>query len=114
MGDRLPKSPEAARATKRAAREFLRPALVAGMTRLTELALVKTAGAQWVLSWSRPARLRLPGLPGVGDVEEAVAAGLAVGGFRRRTGHQPLRAFLAHRAHASPHPNRSPSAPTRH
>ncbi|MBZ4319944.1 M48 family metallopeptidase [Streptomyces huiliensis] len=66
----LPKSPEAARATGRAAREFLRPALYAGLRDLTELALAETARARWELSWSEPARLLLPS----GDTtEEAVA-----------------------------------------
>ncbi len=71
VADHLPKSPEAARATGRAAREFLRPALYAGVCRLTELALVETAGARWELSWSGPAPLRLP----AGKAREAEAAG---------------------------------------
>ncbi|GHF20831.1 M48 family metalloprotease [Streptomyces morookaense] len=69
----LPKSPEAAQATGRAAREFLRPALEAGVTRLAELALVERAGARWELSWSAPARLVLPGAGDV-DVADALAA----------------------------------------
>ncbi|MEV6669721.1 M48 family metallopeptidase [Streptomyces sp. NPDC051162] len=70
----LPKSPEAARATGRAAREFLRPALAAGVTRLTELALVEKGGAYWELSWSATSRLRLPGAsaPDPEDIAEAV------------------------------------------
>ncbi|MFF4406767.1 M48 family metalloprotease [Streptomyces sp. NPDC001404] len=71
IADHLPKSPEAAQATGRAAREFLRPSVEAGVTRLAELALVERAGAHWELSWSRPARLVLPG---AGDVEDAMAA----------------------------------------
>lgn len=70
----LPKSPEAARATGRAAREFLRPALAAGTARLTELALVERAGAYWELSWSlSSSRLRLPGAEDPADAREAVA-----------------------------------------
>ncbi|MFF4156448.1 M48 family metalloprotease [Streptomyces sp. NPDC001678] len=60
VADHLPKSPEAAGASGRAAREFLRPALHAGLRELTELALVESAGARWELSWSGPARLMLP------------------------------------------------------
>ncbi|MBH1935512.1 M48 family metalloprotease [Streptomyces sp. AV19] len=71
IADRLPKSPEAARATGRAAREFLRPRLHSGLYSLTELALAETAGARWTLSWSEPARLLLP--TGAGT-DEAVAA----------------------------------------
>ncbi|GGP53587.1 M48 family metalloprotease [Streptomyces abikoensis] len=60
VADHLPKSPEAARAGGRAAREFARPALYAGLRELTELALAESAGARWELSWSGPARLLLP------------------------------------------------------
>ncbi len=74
IASHLPKSPEAARATGRAAREFLRPALESGMRRLTELALVEKAGAYWELSWSDQARLRLPGAACAGGAEETVAA----------------------------------------
>ncbi|MBF6055195.1 peptidase [Streptomyces eurocidicus] len=70
----LPKSPEAARATGRAAREFLRPALEAGTHRLAELALVETRGAYWELSWSERTRLRLPRAADPGATEEAVTA----------------------------------------
>ncbi|WP_030672578.1 M48 family metallopeptidase [Streptomyces rimosus] len=60
VADHLPKSPEAARASGRAAREFLRPALECGTQSLAELALVEAAGARWALSWSTPPRLWLP------------------------------------------------------
>ncbi|KOG51238.1 hypothetical protein ADK76_37540 [Streptomyces griseoflavus] len=60
VADHLPKSPEAARASGRAAREFLRPALACGTRSLAELALVEAAGARWTLSWSTPPRLWLP------------------------------------------------------
>ncbi|MCC3776080.1 M48 family metallopeptidase [Streptomyces sp. UNOB3_S3] len=78
----LPKSPEAARARGRAAREFLRPALLSGLCDLTELALTETAAARWEPSWAEPARLLLPGgreateavatavRPAVGDVPD--------------------------------------------
>ncbi|MDT0452499.1 M48 family metalloprotease [Streptomyces hesseae] len=73
VADHLPKSPEAARAQGRAAREFARPALYAGLRELAELALVESAGARWELSWSGPAELRLPdGGPADGTVAEAV------------------------------------------
>ncbi|MEU2873275.1 M48 family metalloprotease [Streptomyces olivoreticuli] len=74
IASHLPKSPEAAQATGRAAREFLRPALGSGMRRLAELALVEKAGAYWELSWSEQARLRLPGAAYAGGTEETVAA----------------------------------------
>ncbi|MFD8994342.1 M48 family metalloprotease [Streptomyces abikoensis] len=70
VADHLPKSPEAARAGGRAAREFARPALYAGLRELTELALAESAGARWELSWSGPARLLLPDGTAV---DEAVA-----------------------------------------
>ncbi|MEU2868185.1 M48 family metallopeptidase [Streptomyces olivoreticuli] len=91
----LPKSPEAAQATGRAAREFLRPALAAGAIRLTELALVERAGAHWELSWSLSARLRLPGGADPGDTEEAVAAAVraALADVPDTT---PLRMLAAH------------------
>ncbi|MFI9723982.1 M48 family metalloprotease [Streptomyces sp. NPDC052396] len=80
VADHLPKSPEAARATGRAAREFQRPALAAGLHRLAQLALVEETGACWELSWSDRARLRLPangtgtGTGTTEDTEEAVTA----------------------------------------
>ncbi|WP_087929890.1 M48 family metalloprotease [Streptomyces albireticuli] len=96
----LPKSPDAARATGRAAREFLRPALEAGTYRLAELALVERAGAYWELSWSERVRLRLPGAAysgGTGEpseTEEALSAAV-----RAATADvpdtAPLRALLA-------------------
>lgn len=61
IADRLPKSPEAAAATGRAAREFLRPALRTALSRTTVLALAEEGAAHWEFSWSGPAELRLPG-----------------------------------------------------
>ncbi|WP_066930549.1 M48 family metalloprotease [Streptomyces sp. NBRC 110611] len=105
IADRLPKSPEAARASGRAAREFLRPALESGMDRLTELALVERAGARWALSWSERARLRLPGDE---DVEEALTAAVrAASAAEPDTG--PLRALLAHLPQAAAPPDRRAS-----
>ncbi|MEU3354322.1 M48 family metalloprotease [Streptomyces sp. NPDC037389] len=80
VADHLPKSPEAAQARGRAAREFARPALYAGLRELTELALVESAGARWELSWSAPAELRLPGPVGGpvgGPADETVAGAVA-------------------------------------
>ncbi|MFC5719000.1 M48 family metallopeptidase [Streptomyces gamaensis] len=74
VADHLPKSPEAARASGRAAREFLRPALTAGLRELVELALVERSGAYWELSWSRWVALRLPGAGEPQEVEEAATA----------------------------------------
>ncbi|MCZ4100416.1 M48 family metalloprotease [Streptomyces sp. So13.3] len=60
IADRLPKSPEAAAVTGRAAREFARPALRSGLSMLTCVTLADAGKADWTLSWSTPARLTLP------------------------------------------------------
>ncbi|MFD0001875.1 M48 family metalloprotease [Streptomyces sp. NPDC127178] len=60
MADRLPKSPEAQAATGRAAREFARPQVRARLSRMVVSELVRRGQAHWELSWSDPARLRLP------------------------------------------------------
>jgi Zn-dependent protease with chaperone function len=49
---RLPKSEQAARATGRAAREFVRPALREGLSALAHLTLADAGRARWELSWS--------------------------------------------------------------
>ncbi|MFD7663840.1 M48 family metalloprotease [Streptomyces sp. NPDC059788] len=86
----LPKSPEAARATGRAAREFLRPDLEHGMDHLAELAVVEAAGARWELCWSAAPRLRLPGDRDVAEeLEAAVRAAVA-----DAPDTKPLRALL--------------------
>ncbi|MEU7132032.1 M48 family metallopeptidase [Streptomyces sp. NPDC046261] len=91
IADHLPKSPEAARATGRAAREFLRPSLYRGLYNLAELALAETAGARWELSWSEPARLLLP--TGAGTDEAVAAAVRAAVGDVPDTA--PLRELLS-------------------
>ncbi|MFE0043924.1 M48 family metalloprotease [Streptomyces albireticuli] len=102
----LPKSSDAARATGRAAREFLRPALEAGTYRLAELALVEKAGAYWELSWSERVRLRLPGAYSGGtqgapdmekapDIEEALAAAVRAA-TADAPDTAPLRTLLSH------------------
>ncbi|WP_116209578.1 M48 family metalloprotease [Streptomyces olivoreticuli] len=91
----LPKSPEAAQATGRAAREFLRPALESGTRRLAELALVEKAGAYWELSWSEQARLRLPGAAYAGGTEETVAAAVRAA-VADVPDTAPLRTLLGH------------------
>ncbi len=58
--ERLPLSPEARAATGRAARELARPVLRGALSGLTVLALVDAGLTGWELSWSGPARLRLP------------------------------------------------------
>ncbi|MFI1255320.1 M48 family metalloprotease [Streptomyces netropsis] len=98
---RLPKSSEAAQATSRAAREFLRPALEAGTYGLAELALVERAGAYWELSWSEQVRLRLPGAAYSGDTQEAPEVEEALtAAIRAATADTPdttpLRTLLAH------------------
>ncbi|WP_031189630.1 MULTISPECIES: M48 family metallopeptidase [Streptomyces] len=91
VADHLPKSPEAARASGRAAREFLRPALECGTRSLAELALVEAAGARWTLSWSTPPRLR----PAEGrDLTEPLAAAVRAA-LADDPDTAPLRALLA-------------------
>lgn len=60
IADRLPESEQAATATGRAARESARPALRAGLSRLTVLTLVEAGLAHWEFSWATSAELRLP------------------------------------------------------
>ncbi|WP_053801685.1 M48 family metallopeptidase [Streptomyces rimosus] len=91
VADHLPKSPEAARASGRAAREFLRPALERGTRSLAELALVEAAGARWTLSWSTPPRLRLPEER---DLMEPLAAAVRAA-LADDPDTAPLRALLA-------------------
>ncbi|MEN2416837.1 M48 family metallopeptidase [Streptomyces rimosus] len=91
VADHLPKSPEAARASGRAAREFLRPALECGTRSLAELALVEAAGARWTLSWSTPTRLRLPEER---DLTEPLAAAVRAA-LADDPDTAPLRALLA-------------------
>ncbi|MFI9230626.1 M48 family metalloprotease [Streptomyces rimosus] len=91
VADHLPKSPEAARASGRAAREFLRPALECGTRSLAELALVEAAGARWTLSWSTPPRLRLAEER---DLTEPLAAAVRAA-LADDPDTAPLRALLA-------------------
>ncbi|MFH8749538.1 M48 family metalloprotease [Streptomyces rimosus] len=91
VADHLPKSPEAARASGRAAREFLRSALECGTRSLAELALVEAAGARWTLSWSTPPRLRLAEER---DLTEPLAAGVRAA-LADDPDTAPLRALLA-------------------
>lgn len=60
VAGRLPKSPEARVATGRGAREFARPALRQGLSAMVTGDLVRRGRAQWQLSWTEAASLRLP------------------------------------------------------
>lgn len=60
IADRLPKSDEAGTATGRAAREFARPRLRAGLLQLAGGELVRQGQARWQLSWTDSATLKLP------------------------------------------------------
>ncbi|MEV5508062.1 M48 family metalloprotease [Streptomyces orinoci] len=91
VADRLPKSPEAARATGRAAREFLRPALEAGdaaagpagpggAPRRPLAAVLVRPGPP---DAAREQRLAGPGRPG------GSPGGSGTGGHRRHPGHHP-------------------------
>ncbi|MEV1023041.1 M48 family metallopeptidase [Streptomyces sp. NPDC050264] len=59
VADRLPKSAQAAAATGRAAREFVRPRLYDLLRDLTVAELIARGGAHFELSWSDSALLRL-------------------------------------------------------
>ncbi|MFJ9036859.1 M48 family metallopeptidase [Streptomyces sp. NPDC102406] len=59
VADRLPKSAQAAAATGRAAREFVRPRLYDLLRDLTVTELIARGGAHFELSWSDAALLRL-------------------------------------------------------
>ncbi|MFC6596171.1 M48 family metallopeptidase [Kitasatospora paranensis] len=89
IADRLPKSAEAAAATGRAAREFLRPALRTALSRTALLALAEAGLARWEFSWSAPAELRLPD-----GVAEALPAALGAA-VTDTPDTAPLRALLA-------------------
>ncbi|MCH0541807.1 M48 family metallopeptidase [Streptomyces sp. MUM 203J] len=89
IADRLPKSEEAAAATGRAAREFARPVLSRGLSRLALVELAARGRARWELSWSAPAQLRLA--PGY-DEELPTALDAAVDD---RPDTAPLRTLLA-------------------
>ncbi|MFJ3202021.1 M48 family metalloprotease [Streptomyces sp. NPDC086989] len=60
IGDRLPKSDEAAAATGRTAREFARPVLRRAVNQLAGIELTGQGRARWELSWSDSAALRYP------------------------------------------------------
>ncbi|MFE5486588.1 M48 family metallopeptidase [Streptomyces sp. NPDC056527] len=88
ISDLLPRSEQAGAATGRAAREFARPVLRRGLSRLVTDALIEDGRARWQLSWAAEASLRLP--PGYAD--ELPAALDAAVTDRPDTG--PLRMLL--------------------
>ncbi|MFG3392233.1 MULTISPECIES: M48 family metallopeptidase [Streptomyces] len=89
VAERLPRSEEAAAATGRAAREFARPQLRAGLSQLVSAEYLRQGRARWQLSWSESAVLELP----YGHADELPAALEAAVADRPDTG--PLRALLA-------------------
>ncbi|WP_030714213.1 M48 family metallopeptidase [Streptomyces sp. NRRL F-2580] len=60
IADRFPKSEEAAAATGRAAREFVRPVLRRALNQLVGIELAARGAARWQLSWSESAALVYP------------------------------------------------------
>ncbi|MFF8741140.1 M48 family metallopeptidase [Streptomyces californicus] len=88
IAERLPRSAEAAAAHGRAAREFARPQLRAGLSQLVSAAYLRQGRARWQLSWAESAALELP----YGHVDELPAALEAAVADRPDTG--PLRALL--------------------
>lgn len=93
IADRLPKSEEAQAAKGRAAREFARPVLRRGLSRLAAGELIARGVARWELSWSDSARLRFP--EGYGE-ELSAALDAAVADHPDTT---PLRTLLANAHH---------------
>ncbi|MDP9951767.1 MULTISPECIES: M48 family metallopeptidase [Streptomyces] len=88
IAERLPRSAEAAAAHGRAAREFARPQLRAGLSQLVSAEYLRQGRARWQLSWAESAALELP----YGHVDELPAALEAAVADRPDTG--PLRALL--------------------
>ncbi|MEU5131285.1 MULTISPECIES: M48 family metallopeptidase [Streptomyces] len=88
IAERLPRSAEAAAAHGRAAREFARPQLRAGLSQLVSAEYLRQGRARWQLSWAESAALKLP----YGHVDELPAALEAAVADRPDTG--PLRALL--------------------
>ncbi|WP_069743579.1 M48 family metallopeptidase [Streptomyces sp. EN23] len=89
IAERLPRSEAAAAAAGRAAREFARPQLRAGLSQLVSAEYLRQGRARWQLSWTESAALELP----YGHADELPAALEAAVADRPDTG--PLRALLA-------------------
>ncbi|HEY9369363.1 M48 family metallopeptidase [Streptomyces sp.] len=89
IADLLPKSEEARAATGRAAREFARPVLRRGLSRLVAVEFVRDGRGRWQLSWSDAATLRLPH-----GYEEELPAALDAA-VAERPDTEPLRKLLA-------------------
>ncbi|MFI1185445.1 M48 family metallopeptidase [Streptomyces californicus] len=89
IAERLPRSEEAAAASGRAAREFARPRLRAGLSQLVSAEYLRQGRARWQLSWAESAALELP----YGHADELPAALEAAVADRPDT--EPLRALLA-------------------
>ncbi|MFJ1592937.1 M48 family metallopeptidase [Kitasatospora albolonga] len=89
MAERLPRSEVAAAATGRAAREFARPQLRAGLSQLVSAEYLRQGRARWQLSWTESAALELP----YGHADELPAALEAAVADRPDT--EPLRTLLA-------------------
>ncbi|MFF8441191.1 M48 family metallopeptidase [Streptomyces californicus] len=88
IAERLPRSAEAAAAHGRAAREFARPQIRAGLSQLVSAEYLRQGRARWQLSWAESAALELP----YGHVDELPAALEAAVADHPDTG--PLRALL--------------------
>ncbi|MDT0494191.1 M48 family metallopeptidase [Streptomyces griseus] len=89
MAERLPRSEVAAAATGRAAREFARPQLRAGLSQLVSAEYLRQGRARWQLSWTEPAALELP-YGHADELPDALEAAVA-----DRPDTEPLRALLA-------------------
>ncbi|MFE2290228.1 M48 family metallopeptidase [Streptomyces sp. NPDC059452] len=102
IAERLPRSEEAAAATGRAAREFARPLLRAGLSQLVSAEYLGQGRARWELSWTDSAELELLDTPADG-LTAALEAAVA-----DRPDTAPLRALLAQ---APAQPQAQPPAP---
>ncbi|MFE7479884.1 M48 family metallopeptidase [Streptomyces sp. NPDC057552] len=89
MAERLPRSEVAAAATGRAAREFARPQLRAGLSQLVSAEYLRQGRARWQLSWTESAALELP-YGHADELPDALEAAVA-----DRPDTEPLRALLA-------------------
>ncbi|MFI5802590.1 M48 family metalloprotease [Streptomyces sp. NPDC051561] len=96
LADRLPKSPEAAAAQGRVARELTRPVLRECLSRLAVLHLLHTGHAQWHLSWSQTPR---PVFPEGYEAQLTSALNAAIADHPRTT---PLRDLASSPSPVSP------------
>ncbi|MFK0010838.1 M48 family metalloprotease [Streptomyces sp. NPDC091027] len=89
VADRFPKSEEAAAATGRAAREFVRPVLRGALDRLVTAELTADGAARWRMSWTDSPELLYP----VADFEDRLGPALDAA-VADRPDTEPLRKLV--------------------